>query len=169
MPGHLRPGAHHSGMITSGSGGGVGSGGRVNPDPDLVLDLGDKRVNGGHKQLGGKRWVSCSEPRWVPPGTDRPADRPQGLTSVRQGVFRHLVGMERPEPTRLLLRLAGDTDAEAVRELLVREQGCGAFLSFTITPGEGQVVANLQVPADAAPTLDAMAMLAELAAPEVAP
>jgi len=79
-------------------------------------------------------------------------------------VFAHLVGMERPEPTRLRLRLAGDTNPEALRELLVREQGCCAFLSFTIAPGDGQLVADLQVPAEAGPALDGMAMLAKVAA-----
>jgi hypothetical protein len=91
------------------------------------------------------------------------------LHDWRQSVFSQLVGMQRPEPTRLRLILAGDTDPEAVRELLVREQGCCAFLSFTITRAEGRLVADLQVPAEAAPTVDAMVGLAELAAPGVAP
>jgi len=90
------------------------------------------------------------------------------LEDFRQGVFAHLVGMERPEPTRLRLLLAADTDPEAVRELLVREQGCCAFLSFTITPGDGRLVADLEVPAEAAPALDGMVSLAELPAPGVA-
>jgi hypothetical protein len=55
-----------------------------------------------------------------------------------------------------------------VRELLVREQGCCEFMSFTLTPADGQLVADLQVPTQAAPTLDALAALAELAAPGVA-
>lgn len=90
------------------------------------------------------------------------------LEDFRQGVFTHLVGMERPEPTRLRLRLAGDAAPEAVRELLIREQGCCAFLSFTLTPGDGQLLADLEVPAEAAPALDGMVSLAELAAPGVA-
>jgi hypothetical protein len=90
------------------------------------------------------------------------------LEDFRQGVFAHLVGMERPEPARLRLLLAADTDPEAVRELLVREQGCCAFLSFTITPGDGGLVADLEVPPEAAPALDGMVSLAELSAPGVA-
>ena len=90
------------------------------------------------------------------------------LEDFRQGVFAHLVGMERPEPTRLRLLLAADTAPEAVRELLVREQGCCAFLSFTITPGDGRLVADLEVPTEAAPALDGMVSLAELSAPGVA-
>jgi hypothetical protein len=90
------------------------------------------------------------------------------LEDFRQGVFTHLVGMGRPEPTRLRLLLAGEADPETVRELLVREQQCCAFLAFTITPTGGRLVAELRVPAEAAPTLDGMAALAELAAPGVA-
>ena len=90
------------------------------------------------------------------------------LEDFRQGVFAHLVGMERPEPTRLRLLLAGDADPEAVRELLVREQGCCAFMSFTITASGGQLAADLQVPAEAAPALDGMVGLAELATSGVA-
>ena len=91
------------------------------------------------------------------------------LGDWRQSVFSHLVGMERLEPTRLRLILADDTDPEAVRELLVREQECCAFLSFTITPGDGRLVADLEVPTAAAPTVDAMVGLVELAAPGVTP
>ena len=112
----------------------------------------------------------------------RPAPAPQGpiactlspnelagrLEDFHQEVFTHLVGMERPEPARLRLLLAGDADPEAVRDLLVREQHCCAFLAFTITPAAGWLVADLEVPAEAAPALDGMVRLAELAAPQVA-
>jgi hypothetical protein len=90
------------------------------------------------------------------------------LEDFRQGVFAHLVGMERPEPTRLRLLLAGDADPEAVRELLVREQGCCAFMSFTITASGGRLAADLEVPTEAAPALDGMVSLAELATSGVA-
>ena len=90
------------------------------------------------------------------------------LEDFRQVVFAHLVGMERPEPTRLRLILAGDIDPEAVRELLIREQGCCAFMSFTITPSDEHLVADLEVPAEAGPALDGLVALAELAAPGVA-
>jgi hypothetical protein len=83
-------------------------------------------------------------------------------------MFSRLVGMERPEPTRLRLMLAADADPATVRELLVREQGCCAFLGFTITAGDDRLVADLEVPDGAAPALDAIAGLAELAAPWVA-
>jgi hypothetical protein len=91
------------------------------------------------------------------------------LEDFRQGVFSHLIGIERPEPSRLRLILAGDTDPEAVRELLIREQGCCAFMSFTITPRRGKLEADLEVPAEAGPALDSLVALAELAVPQVAP
>ena len=67
------------------------------------------------------------------------------LEDFRQGVFTHLVGMERPEPSRLRLILAGDTGPGAVQEL-IREQGCCAFMSFTITRIDVHLVADLEVP-----------------------
>jgi hypothetical protein len=89
------------------------------------------------------------------------------LKDFRQGVFTHLTGIERPEPTRLRLLLNVEADPEAVRKLLAREQGCCAFLSFTLTSGDGQLVADLQVPAEAGPALDGLVALAELATPQV--
>ena len=73
-----------------------------------------------------------------------------------------------PKPTRLRLLLAAAADPDAVRGLLVREQGCCAFLGFTVAGGDGWLVADLEVPAEAASTLDAIAALAELSAPWVA-
>ena len=100
--------------------------------------------------------------------TLQPNDYAGRLADFRQTVFSRLTGMERPEPTRLRLLLAAGTDAGTVRELLVREQACCAFLGFTITGDGDRLVADLQVPTEAAPVLDAMAGLAELAAPWVA-
>ena len=97
-----------------------------------------------------------------------PNDYAGRLDEFRQGVFAHLTGIERPDPARLRLLLDGSADPAAVRELLVREQGCCAFLGFTVAGGDGRLVADLEVPAEAAPALDAMAALAELSAPWVA-
>jgi hypothetical protein len=91
------------------------------------------------------------------------------LDEFRQGVFAHLRRMERPEPTQLRLLLATGADPATVRELLVREQGCCAFMSFTITASDGELVADLRVPAEAGPALDGLVALAELAAPHLAP
>ena len=100
--------------------------------------------------------------------TLQPNDYAGRLADFRQTVFSRLTGMERPEPTRLRLLLAAGTDPGTVRELLVREQACCAFLGFTITGDGDRLVADLQVPTEAAPVLDAMAGLAELSAPWVA-
>jgi hypothetical protein len=94
-----------------------------------------------------------------------PNDYAGRLADFRRSVFSNLVGLERPEPTRLRLLLTADADPGAVRELLAREQGCCAFLGFTVAGGDGRLVADLEVPAEAAPTLDALAALAELSAP----
>jgi hypothetical protein len=90
------------------------------------------------------------------------------LEDFRQGVFGYLRGMERPEPTRLRLLLAEDAGLEAVRDLLIREQQCCAFLGFTIVGCEGRLIADLEVPAEAVLALDGMARLARLATSEAA-
>ena len=119
-------------------------------------------------------WTSGSvhSPAPAPDGpiacTLHPNDYAGRLEEFRREVFARLIGMERPEPTRLRLLLAADADPEAVRALLVREQGCCAFLGFTLTPGQGRLVADLEVPAEASPALDGMVGLAGLAAPGVA-
>jgi hypothetical protein len=82
------------------------------------------------------------------------------LDDFRREVFDQLVALERPQPTRLRLILSADASPEAVRELLVREQACCAFLGFTITSGEGRLVADLEVPAEAGPVLDGLVELA---------
>jgi hypothetical protein len=94
-----------------------------------------------------------------------PNDFAGRLDDFRRGVFAHLRGIERPAPNRLRLILAADAGVETVRDLLLREQRCCAFLAFTITPGAGRILADLEVPADAGPTLDGIVRLAELAAP----
>jgi hypothetical protein len=97
--------------------------------------------------------------------TLHPNDFAGRLEDFSRGVFAYLRGIERPEPTRLQLILAGDADLETVRDLLVREQQCCAFLAFTVTSRDGRLLADLEVPAQAAPALDGIARLAELAVP----
>jgi hypothetical protein len=106
-----------------------------------------------------------------PPAPDGPIActlHPNGfagrMDDFRRGLFTYLRGIQRPAPSRLRLVLAADADPEAVRELLVREQECCAFLSFTLTTGEGRLVADLEVPPAAGPALDGLVALAELAA-----
>jgi len=92
-----------------------------------------------------------------------PNDHAGRLEAFRTRIFAHVLHIQRPEATRLRLVLAASADPEAVRELLVLEQGCCAFLAFTLTPDRGRLLADLRVPALAAPTLDALVMLARLA------
>jgi len=109
--------------------------------------------------------VPISGPAPAPDGpiacTLHPGELGGRLDDFTRRVFAHLRRMERPEPTRLRLVLGGDADPEAVRELLVREQECCAFLGFTLTAGAEGLVADLRVPAGAGPVLDALAGLAE--------
>jgi hypothetical protein len=90
------------------------------------------------------------------------------LEDFRDGVFRHLRRLERPGPTRLRLVLAGEADPEEVRELLVREQRCCAFLAFTIRSRPGRVLVDLEVREEAAAVLDGLVQLAAPAAPKAA-
>jgi hypothetical protein len=76
----------------------------------------------------------------------------------------HLAGIERPAPTRLRLLLAADAGLERTRELAAREMGCCAFMTFTVTPADGRLLVEVEVPAAAAPTLDGLAGIAERAA-----
>lgn len=96
-----------------------------------------------------------------------PNDFAGRLDDFRHGVFAHLRGMRRPEPSRLRLILAADAGVERVRDLLVREQACCAFLTFTVTSDSdgGRILADLEVPPEAGPALDGIVRLAELAAP----
>ena len=76
----------------------------------------------------------------------------------------HLGGIQRPAPTRLRLLLAADAGEDRVRDLAAREMACCAFMTVTVTPGGGRLLLDAEVPAEAAPTLDGLAGLAERAA-----
>lgn len=76
----------------------------------------------------------------------------------------HLAGIGRPAPTRLRLTLTADAGLERTRELAAREMGCCAFMTFTVTPVDGRLLMDVEVPAAAAPTLDGLAGIAQRAA-----
>jgi hypothetical protein len=76
----------------------------------------------------------------------------------------HLGGIERPAPTRLRLILAAGAGVDRVRDLAAREMACCAFMTLTVTPSDGRLLVDAEVPAEAAPTLDGLAGLAERAA-----
>ena len=76
----------------------------------------------------------------------------------------HLGGIERLAPTRLRLILDADAGLERMRDLAAREMECCAFMTFTVTPSHGRLLVDAEVPAEAAPTLDGLAGIAERAA-----
>jgi hypothetical protein len=76
----------------------------------------------------------------------------------------HLGGIQRPAPTRLRLVLAAGAGVDRVRDLAAREMACCAFMTFTVTPSGRRLLVDAEVPAEAAPTLDGLAGIAERAA-----
>jgi hypothetical protein len=76
----------------------------------------------------------------------------------------HLAGIERPAPTRLRLALATGAGLARTRDLAAREMECCAFMTFTVTPDDRRLLVDVEVPAEAAPTLDGLAGIAERAA-----
>jgi hypothetical protein len=76
----------------------------------------------------------------------------------------HLGGIERPAPTRLRLLLAAGAGLARTRDLAAREMECCAFMTFTVTPSDGRLLVDVEVPEEAAPTLDGLAGIAERAA-----
>jgi hypothetical protein len=76
----------------------------------------------------------------------------------------HLAGTERPAPTRLRLLLAADAGLERTRELAAREMACCAFMTFTVVPARDRLLVDVEVPAEAVPTLDGLAAIAQRAA-----
>jgi hypothetical protein len=90
------------------------------------------------------------------------------LAEWHQLLAAHLRGIDRPAPRQLRLVLAADADLRSVRDLAAHEQECCAFMTLTVTPGDGELLVDVEVPAEAAPTLDGLARLAERAAPAVA-
>lgn len=76
----------------------------------------------------------------------------------------HLAGVERPAPTRLGLLLATDAGLAGTRELAAREMACCAFMTLTVTPADGRLLVDVEVPAAAAATLEGLAGIAQRAA-----
>jgi hypothetical protein len=83
------------------------------------------------------------------------------LDAFAREVFGHLRSIERPSPARLRLALATGADPERVRSLLVKEQACCGFLTFTITPATDGLLVDLEVREDAPGALDGFTWLAQ--------
>ncbi len=75
-----------------------------------------------------------------------------------------LRGLERREPGRLRLHLAGDSHVEAsARELIARESECCSFFDFRLTPVDDGLRLDVLVPAARVDVLDGLARQAEAA------
>jgi len=96
---------------------------------------------------------------WVPSACTLPTPE----QSLRVGEFDDLFaaalrGVERPAPHRLRLTLGAAAGRRAVVEdLTARETACCSFVTFTITPGDDELVVDAEVPAAQSAVLDALA------------
>ncbi len=75
----------------------------------------------------------------------------------------HLGGIQRPSPPRLRLLLSAEAGLGRVQDLTAREMECCAFMTFTVTSRDGQLLVDVEVPVEAAPTLDGLAGIAQRA------
>jgi hypothetical protein len=75
----------------------------------------------------------------------------------------HLGGIQRPSPTQLRLLLSAEAGLGRLQDLAAREMECCAFMTFAVTSRDGQLLVDVEVPVEAAPTLDGLAGIAERA------
>ncbi|MEU4834761.1 hypothetical protein [Streptosporangium sp. NPDC023615] len=108
---------------------------------------------------------------WVPAGCTLPTgERPLRIAEFDELFASALRGMERVEATRLRLTLGGGARVEeSVRDLTARETSCCSFLTFVLTPGDGGVTVDVEVPAAHSGVLDALMARAAGVAPWAAP
>lgn len=102
---------------------------------------------------------------WVPEDacTLPTAERPLRVGEFADLFARSLRGLDRPAPTRLVLRLDEAAEARA-RDLAARESSCCSFFAFTFAPAAGGVVRlQVDVPAARATVLDGLARQASAA------
>ena len=91
---------------------------------------------------------------------------PTAAQPLRQAEFEALCSaalrrQERLSPLHLRLTLAsGEGLAEAVRDLAARETDCCSFFDFTVTPTDGVVVLDIEVPDAHVGVLDGLSELA---------
>jgi hypothetical protein len=108
---------------------------------------------------------------WAPAECTLPtAERPLRVAefdSLFAGSLRTLV---RLDPTRLRLSLDGAPEVEeTTRDLVARETACCSFFTFTVTPEpDAGLRLDIEVPAQRADVLDALAARAVAAAPGAA-
>jgi hypothetical protein len=99
---------------------------------------------------------------WAPQACTLPTvERPLRVAEFDQLFVDALRGGDRPESTRLQLRLERSAEARA-RELTARETDCCSFFAFTFTPaGDEHVAVDVSVPTAHVPVLDALAARAQ--------
>jgi hypothetical protein len=95
---------------------------------------------------------------WVPDACGLPTtEQPLRLAEFDALFATALRQVERPEPTRLHLRLTGPPDlAATLRDLTERESRCCSFFTFAVTDSPGEVVVDITVLPAYAEVLDAL-------------
>jgi DNA-binding transcriptional MerR regulator len=97
-----------------------------------------------------------------------PLDHMAGRRAEFQRLFGHVQAVERlPRRLRLILRSAPGLRAVAA-DLFAREKRCCPFFTFTVTARGDVLVADVEVPEGAEPTLDGLEAMAAAAAPGAA-
>jgi hypothetical protein len=98
------------------------------------------------------------------------AERPTRVAEFDDLFATAVTWVERPEPTRLRLGLPADPEvAGRVANLAVRENGCCAFFTFTLTTSGQDVHLEVTVPATYAEVLDGLAARVPAAVRSVPP
>lgn len=102
--------------------------------------------------------INVGSADWVPAACTLPtAEQPIRLGALAQ-LFTTLRSVRRLAPTRLRLELPPDPGtAGKAAELMVRENDCCAFFSFTLTVADGQVLLDVAVPDGRVGVLDGLA------------
>jgi hypothetical protein len=98
-------------------------------------------------------------PRWVPVDacTLPTAEQPLRLDEFDALFTGSLRGVDRREPGRLRLHLAGTDEVEAqARDLVARESACCSFFTFDVRRGD-EVIVDVRVPGSRAEVLDGLA------------
>lgn len=96
---------------------------------------------------------------WAPAECTLPtAERPLRVREFGDLFAETVVGVDRPAPTQLRLRLAGGEPVAArARELAARETECCSFFTFTVTTRADQVDLDVAVPTAHTAVLDGLA------------
>jgi hypothetical protein len=94
---------------------------------------------------------------WVPPSCTLPTEEQPLRVAEFDALFAEgLLGVARPEPTRVRLVLEVGIEARA-RDLAERESGCCSFFTFAFTDGpDARVLMDVSVPAGRVAVLDAL-------------